>query len=474
MGGVSSLLCCEAHQTDSCCVSCVSTSSSGEEYFLANTVSQQQYFRRTLLEPIPEVDEDLSSRSNIGETNGTSDEAWIARMIEQTEPRNVEGDADRPKTVPRPLAVAESGSTASSIKSAVKELLRKMQIFEAAKLWQEFKGIAEDKEAVEIDDTLRLYLRALGNALDCLGRHPGLGQFDETVNAKGTVVDGNQDSHADSLLDVSVASSPKRARLQSAEKMEAQGLHGSRDFIDFDFDLDESGHKVTGRIEFFADGTVSIDWTAVELPLSVARILCMVHEVDLLGDIAPYIDRSEVLHQFPFNAADRLIRIITDPPIPFVGGVEAVIQRCCFDLLGTPWGAFCLFDSAPGWKTAHGKGVPEPPLFRAGLRKAEVKEKIAVVRMAGQRGELSTLLFSAKIDTKISRRLLPNWLVSWLVKIIARTIFERAMNLVSKFDATEHGSRLQSNPLYQEVSERIEAILAAKARTAESEKNAQK
>ncbi len=52
------------------------------------------------------------------------------------------------------------------------------------------------------------------------------------------------------------------------------------------------------------------------------KVCCLVHEFDLVKDIAPFVDVAEVLHQFPWNEPDRIVRVISRPPIPFVSGLE--------------------------------------------------------------------------------------------------------------------------------------------------------
>eukprot|EP00971_Amphidinium_carterae_P133959 2654650-Amphidinium_carterae.1 len=96
-----------------------------------------------------------------------------------------------------------------------------------------------------------------------------------------------------------------------------------RDVIRVNFDLDDKGHKVLATVEFFRDGSVSLRWTAEDLPCPLPYIIAMVHEVDLLGEIAPYIETSSVVHQFPWSPADRIVRVVSKPPIPLVSGVEA-------------------------------------------------------------------------------------------------------------------------------------------------------
>merc|ERR1712217_236233 len=202
-------------------------------------------------------------------------------------------------------------------------------------------------------------------------------------------------------------------------------------------------------------------WTASDLPVPLSYLCCLIHEIDLLIDVAPFIVTSGVVHQFPWNDTDRLVRVVSKPPIPFVSGLEAVSQRFCFDLLDTPWEAFCLVDFGPEWTKVPNasqevwRGVPKPPPYQKGLKGVEVKKIVALGKPCGPEGKLTTIIFSGRGDLKVPRWMLPNSLITWLTKTVGRYVFEKAMELVAKFDSSNFAPRLTSNPLYSDVNERI-------------------
>lgn len=244
----------------------------------------------------------------------------------------------------------------------------------------------------------------------------------------------------------------------------------SSDVLEMAFDLDNRGHRVEVKVEFFADGSAAVEWTALDLPIPLPYVMCMVHEVDLIGSLVPYIHNASTLHEFPWNPVDRVIRIVTKPPIPFVKGFEAVAQRFGFDLLDTPWGGLCMVEMGPKWKErgtgaggANWRGLPKPPMYQAGLKEIDVHTVIALGRPCGPKGEWTTVLFSAKANLGVPRSLLPNWLLTWLIKLIARFVFQHAVDHVAKFDKTDHGARLQgpSKAFYAELWRRVRQAVEA-------------
>lgn len=204
----------------------------------------------------------------------------------------------------------------------------------------------------------------------------------------------------------------------------------------------------------------------------MAYVLCLVNEVDLLGEVVPYIVSSGVLHQFASNEADRLVRVVSKPPIPFVSGLESVAQRFGFDLLDTPWEALCLVEMGPEWERPAGaeaeqwRQVPRPPPFQKGYRQVDVKSVVALGRPVGPEGKLSTILFSGKGALKVPRSLLPNWLVTWLVKTIGRLIYQQALERVATFDSSKFGPRLKDSSFYAELHRRIAQFANGKAAAA--------
>jgi len=230
--------------------------------------------------------------------------------------------------------------------------------------------------------------------------------------------------------------------------------------VEVEFDLDDEGHKVEAFMEFFPDGSASIQWSASELPISVTKVMCLIHEIDLIGSLVPFIQHAACLHQFQWNDADRIVRVVSKPPIPFVAGLDAVSQRFGFDLLDSPWGGMCLVECSPNWVEGDGqqwRGVPRPAPYEARLKQVDVKTMVALGRPCGKLGELTTVFFTARGDLKVPRSMLPNWLVCNLVKLIGKFIYQHALEVVAKFDSSEHGQRLHgvSSPLYDTLDQRV-------------------
>lgn len=225
-----------------------------------------------------------------------------------------------------------------------------------------------------------------------------------------------------------------------------------------------------GKLEFYPDGTASIAWSAAELPVPLDKVLCLMQEVDLMGELVPFVKSAEVLHQFSWNDADRLIRIVSTPPIPFVSGLEATSQRFGFDLLDVdPWRGLCLVETGPEWTPAEGapassaryRELPPFPPWKKGLRQIDVQTVVALARPSGANGELTTIFFSGKGDIKVPRYMLPDSLLTWLIKHIGRFVFRQALDIVSKFGDSEHGRRLETSDFYPPLHSRIAEFLAA-------------
>jgi len=357
-------------------------------------------------------------------------------------------------------------------------LLKGLRACEAA-LLLDGSSASMSAESSGLRSLLDMQLRMLGDALETLGDHPGL----STLVAK-------KEAHPEVLMGISVPSSPSSAQsAKSARTSRSEKSPRKRDVLEINFDLDEHGRRVEAVVEFCPDGGASLMWTAFDLPVPLPYVLCMVQEVDLLGDIAPYVKDAGVLHQFSSNEADRLVRVISQPPIPMVSGLEAVSQRFGYDLLDTPWEAFCLVEVGPDWssgsqasltpssaqkspKTAGNpleqwRGVSRPPPYQKGLKQVDVKKVVALGCPAGPTGQCTTILFSGAGDLKVPRGLLPNWLISWLVKLIGKFIYQRALDRVDKFDSSAHGARLRASDFYPELYRRIEEHVAAKVKRAE-------
>jgi len=388
-------------------------------------------------------------------------------------------------------------------------LLGQLRPIEAASLLERQVGPASSEmsdRTSALEDVLQLQLAALEKALLTLGAHPGLqdqanvdgsplsartGGSTSSRNSGASGVGGASTTvPSPSLFGARIPMSPAEAVEQAegaarksadAAAVAARKASGNaaaappppltpRDLVDISFQLDDAGHSAEGVLEFFPDGkTVSVQWVAKDLPVTLQHAIAFIHEIDLLVDMVPFLVCAEVLHQFPWNSADRLVRVASRPPIPFVAGLEAVAQRFGFDLLDTPWAGLCLVESGPRWldsepnaqcRPLH-RGVPKPPPYASGFRSVEVKNMCALARPTGRRGELTTIICSASGDLKVPRSLLPNWLISYLVKTIGRMVFARAMDRVAKFDSSEHGARIQGNPFYKDLSERINQHLAS-------------
>jgi len=361
--------------------------------------------------------------------------------------------------------------------SEARALLDGLRVCEAAALLEK----AVDSEAEEWDEgageglleAAAMHLRALGSGLQRLGGHPGLRGLTGRALEAAT-------GAPETILGVAVPASPSSVGCRSPESRTTQGevtsaderAAGERDVLNVDFELDDHGRRVEVCVEFFPDGSASIQWVASDLPVPMPYVVCLVHEVDLLGNLAPFILSSSVVKQFPWNQADRLIRVVSKPPIPFVTGLESLAQRYCFDLLDTPWEAFCLVEEMPQWaKAPAGKGeqwrgVPRPPPYQRGMKQVELRSATALGCPVGARGELTTILFSARGVLKVPRSLLPNWLVSWLVKTIGRFIYQQALNRVAEFDTSEFAPRLKSSSFYATLHERIARFVEAKEKAA--------
>ncbi|CAE8606766.1 unnamed protein product, partial [Polarella glacialis] len=347
-----------------------------------------------------------------------------------------------------------TGSTGAP--SSARALLSELRVLEAAsRLGQDGDDADED-----LRKEIELQLQALSGALMSLGNHPGL-------RAAGSAAPDAATESPEELLGVDVPSSPVSARIKRSLSAASFPLSArKRDLLEVNFELDDLGRKVAAELEFFPDGTVSLQWTAYELPVPLPYVLCLVHEIDLLGQVAPFIVSSGVLHQFPWNDADRLVRVVSKPPIPFVPGLAAIAQRFGFDLLDTPWEAFCLVEEGPTWEAGQWRGISRPPPYQSGLKEVEVKSVAALGRPAGPSGDLTTVIFAGKGDLKVPRGMLPNWLVSWLLKTIGRFIYQRALEAVAKFDTSEYGPRLQNSSFYVGLHRRIAEFTQRKAAAA--------
>jgi hypothetical protein len=239
--------------------------------------------------------------------------------------------------------------------------------------------------------------------------------------------------------------------------------------VETSFDLDGQGRTVQATVEFYPDGSADIQWSASNLPIPMAYLVCLVQEIDLLSELAPFVVSSGVVHQFPWNDADRLVRVASKPPIPFVQGFEVVAQRFGFDLLDTPWEGFCLVECGPDWQqgssvgSSRHRGVPRPAPTEKGFKQVEVKTVAALGRPVGAQGQQSTIIFSGAGNLKIPRNLLPNWLIQWLIQKVGTFIYQKALERVSEFDKTAFGPRLRASSLYATMHQRITQFTEAKA-----------
>jgi len=256
---------------------------------------------------------------------------------------------------------------------------------------------------------------------------------------------------------------PLAGTVRDARAREAQAPKAKRDVLEVKIDLDGNGLLVDAFIEFFPDGSVASEWVATDLPIPLSYMVCLANEIDLLPEIAPFMVKAEVVKQFDTNEADRIVRIVSKPPIPFVAGFEQTSTSLSFDLFDTPWRGICLVQNNPKWEAAskdqrpQWRGCPQPNPFQAGLREIDVKRVVALARPSGERGELTTIVFSAKGDLKLPRSMIPNWLISWLAQQIGKFLYQRTLARISKFDETEHGERLRnhSTSFYSDLHRRI-------------------
>lgn len=389
------------------------------------------------------------------------------------------GHAPQSRALPDIRGLVPSGfcdAGAGPVETQATTLLKGLRACEAAVLLESSSASAGGKseESSSLRALLEMQLRTLGDALETLGDHPGLSSLV-----------AERDAHPEVLMGIRVPSSPGSARSAKSATSSRSAGACKRDVLEIKFDLDDEGRWVEAVVEFFPDGTALLMWTAFDLPVPLPYVLCMVHEVDLLGDIAPFVKDAGVLHQFSSNEADRLVRVISQPPIPMVSGLEAVAQRFGYDLLDTPWEAFCLVEVGPEWSSGNDaspspppaqkgpakpataeqwRGVDRPPIYQKGLKQVDVKKVVALGCPAGPTGECTTIIFSGRGDLKVPRMLLSNWLISWLVKLIGKFIYGRARDRVAKFDSSAHGDRLRSSSFYPELYRRIEEHVAAKVK----------
>mmetsp|Transcript_48955 Transcript_48955/g.116411 ORF Transcript_48955/g.116411 Transcript_48955/m.116411 type:complete len:471 (+) Transcript_48955:76-1488(+) len=382
--------------------------------------------------------------ANTESTCGTSS----YKMNEQDHGQEIDGELACGTLPEEPSNCVEQ-----SVVEEVERLLELLKVEEAAKLLASADSSSvgamsrPSRTGETLADAIALQMRVLEDAR-------------QTLQAGGA--DATPCSQADLLSQPSFFSKNSR---QSSEAI-ASPSGKRRDMVKVNFDLDDQGRRVDAVIEFFRDGSASIRWTAQDLPIQLARVVSLVHEVDLLGELAPYIESSSVLHQFPWSPADRMVRVVSKPPIPFVSGMEAIAQRFGYDLLDT-FGGLCLVETSPNWDEAEGayRGVPKPPLFRSGLREIEVKRAVALGCPSGQHGELTSITFVGKGKLMIPRKLLPDWLISQLVKFIGVFIFRRALERIAAYEGSEHWRRVQESNFYANINSRIDEYLAAKNST---------
>merc|ERR1711920_561333 len=103
-----------------------------------------------------------------------------------------------------------------------------------------------------------------------------------------------------------------------------------------------------------------------------------------------------------------------------------------------------------------------------GLRQVEVKKLVALARPVGPDGKLTTIIFSGKGDLKVPRSIMPNWLISGLIKTIGRFIFQQALEHVAKFDTSDFGPRLRNSKFYADLNSRIASFIESKKGSAQS------
>jgi len=242
-----------------------------------------------------------------------------------------------------------------------------------------------------------------------------------------------------------------------------------RDVVEVNFDLDGQGRTVHVIIEFYPDGSADMNWSASNLPIPMSYVVCFVQEIDLLSELAPFVVSSGVVHQFPWNDADRLVRICSKPPIPFAQGFEAVAQRFGFDLLDTPWEGFCLVECGPDWQQSPNAGsaghrdVPRPAPTEKAFKQVEIKTVAALGQPVGAAGQQSTIIFSGSGNLKLPRNLLPNWLIQWLIQKIFIFVYQKALERVAEFEKSAFGPRLKTSSLYATMHQRITKFSEAKA-----------
>jgi len=87
----------------------------------------------------------------------------------------------------------------------------------------------------------------------------------------------------------------------------------------------------------------------------------------------------------------------------------------------------------------------------------------ALGRPVGTTGQQSTIIFSGSANLKIPRKLLPNWLIQWLIQKMDTFIYQKALERVAEFDNSSFGPRLRTSSLYATMHQRITQFSEAKA-----------
>eukprot|EP00746_Dinoflagellata_sp_MGD_P034186 gnl/MRDRNA2_/MRDRNA2_181615_c0_seq1.p1 gnl/MRDRNA2_/MRDRNA2_181615_c0~~gnl/MRDRNA2_/MRDRNA2_181615_c0_seq1.p1 ORF type:complete len:415 (+),score=69.85 gnl/MRDRNA2_/MRDRNA2_181615_c0_seq1:124-1245(+) len=348
------------------------------------------------------------------------------------------------RTVDAAWALVEAAKDFQTfVKLAPQEALQEQEFVTAAQAWH---GLTD------------VVLFQLERALDCLGTLP--------TAASG----GNDRPHSSlelafkALSDAPAPSYQVKGRRPIIQaSMPSDSPADKRDILEFTFPLSEAC-SVNGSLEFLGGGRVAICWSAERLPFPLAQIIAFIQEIDLFGLVVPFIHSAEMIHQFG-SYADRLIRIISKPPIPFISGFEVVAQRLGMDLLDTPFEGVALAEFSPVFQeesdsinTKSWRGLPEVPRDKK-YKTIEAKRVFAIGQPLGADARHTTVHFAGEGEVKVPRALLPNAVLNFIIRNVGQVAYSRVASRLKEFESSPWAERVRARPdFYDRLTERIESF----------------
>lgn len=326
------------------------------------------------------------------------------------------------------------------VKLAPTEALQEEGFITAARAWHALRDVV---------------LFQLERALDCLGTLPPAASGGHSCP---------QSSLEDAFKILSDAPAPphgakaQRPCMQKGTPNDTKA--DKKDVLEFAFPLSDDCH-VKGSMEFLGGGQVAICWSAERLPFPLAQIIAFIQEIDLFGLVLPFIHSAEMVHQFG-SYADRLIRIISKPPIPFISGFEVVAQRLGMDLLETPFAGVALAEFSPVFQQEGGdphvkswRGLPEIPRDKK-YKTIEAKRVFAIGQPLGADARHTTIHFAGEGEVKVPRALLPNAVLHFVIKTVGQVAYSRVASRLKEFETSPWAERVRGRPdFYDRLEERI-------------------